>query len=143
MIKRLGHDIDRSNMAHWVVRLENVFKPLINLMREQQNTGGYIQADETRIQVLKQTGKTVQSDQWMWVTRGGPTGKPTVLFDYDPSRSGEVITRLLDDFCGILQADGYGGYTGLCKSDRIQRVGCWDHARRKFVEASRAAAPAV
>ena len=123
MIKRLGHDIGRSNMAHWVVRLENVFKPLINLMREQQNAGGYIQADETRIQVLKQTGKTAQSDKWMWVTRGGPPGKPTVLFDYDPSRSGEVITRLLDDFCGILQADGYAGYIDLCKSDRIQRIG--------------------
>ena len=123
MIKRLGHDIGRSNMAHWVVRLENVFKPLINLMREQQNAGGYIQADETRIQVLKQTGKTAQSDKWMWVTRGGPPGKPMVLFHYDPSRSGEVITRLLDDFCGILQADGYAGYIGLCKSDHIQRIG--------------------
>lgn len=143
MIKRLGHDIGRSNMAHWIVRLENVFKPLINLMREQQNTSGYIQADETRIQVLKQTGKTAQSDKWMWVTRGGPPGKPTVLFDYDPSGSGEVITRLLDDFCGILQADGYAGYTSLCQSDRIQRIGCWDHARRKFVEASRVAAPSA
>ena len=141
MIKRLGHDIGRSNMAHWVVRLENVFNPLINLMREQQNTGHYIQADETRIQVLKQTGKTVQSDKWMWVTRGGPLGKPTVLFEYDPSRAGDVITRLLDDFRGILQTDGYAGYARLCEETHIQRIRCWDHARRKFIEASKAAAP--
>ena len=70
VLKRLGHDIGRSNMANWIVRLDDVFKPLINLMREQQNTGHSIQADETRIRVLKQTGKTVQSDKWMWVTRG-------------------------------------------------------------------------
>ena len=141
MLKRLGHDIGRSNMANWIVRLDDVFKPLINLMREQQNTGNYIQADETRIQVLKETGKTVQSNKWMWVTRGGPPDQATVLFEYDPSRAGKVITQLVNDFSGIVQTDGYAGYARLCEENHIQRIGCWDHARRKFIEASKAAAP--
>ena len=49
--------------------------------------------------------------------------------------------RLLDDFKGILQADGYSGYGKVCRDNGITRIGCWDHARRKFVEATKAAKP--
>lgn len=138
MIRRLGHDLNRTSMANWVIRLDEVFRPLIHLMREVQNSADYLQADETRIQVLKEDGKTAQSDKWMWVTRGGPPQQPSVLFDYDPSRAGAVAVRLLEDFTGILQADGYCGYGKVCRDNGIKRIGCWDHARRKFIEASRA-----
>jgi len=139
MLKRLGHEVSRTSMAHWIIRLDDVFKPLINLMRDVQNSSDYLQADETRIQVLKEDGKTAQSDKWMWVTRGGPPGHPSVLFEYDPSRGGKVPVRLLDDFQGILQADGYSGYGKVCRDNNLTRIGCWDHSRRKYVEASRAA----
>jgi|TARA_Y100001001_G_scaffold149853_1_gene160017 transposase len=139
MFLRLGHEVSRTSMAHWIIRLKDVFQPLINLMRETQNGSNYLQADETRIQVLKEDGKKAQSDKWMWVTRGGPPGKPSVLFEYDPSRGGKVPVRLLDDFQGILQADGYSGYGQVCRENKLTRIGCWDHARRRFVEASRAA----
>lgn len=139
MLARLGHEVSRTSMANWIIRLEDVLKPLIHLMRETQNSSDYLQADETRIQVLKEDGKTAQSDKWMWVTRGGPPGQPTVLFDYDPSRAGSVPVRLLDDFTGILQADGYSGYGQVCRDNGITRIGCWDHARRKYVEAAKAA----
>ncbi|WP_413772245.1 IS66 family transposase [Marinobacter sp. LV10R510-11A] len=141
MLKRLGHEISRTSMAHWVIRLDDVFKPLINLMREVQNSSDYLQADESRMNVLKEDGKTAQSDKWMWLTRGGPPGQPSVLFEYDPSRAGRVPVRLLDDFKGILQADGYSGYGKVCRNNGITRIGCWDHARRKFVEATKAAKP--
>jgi transposase len=139
MLKRYGGDISRSNMARWIVRLQDVFQPLINLIREVQLEGNYLQADETRIQVLKEIGKTAQSDKWMWVIRGGPPDKQSVLFEYDPSRAGAVAERLLDGFGGVLQADGYSGYSKVCQSAGITRIGCFDHARRKFVEAVRAA----
>lgn len=141
IFKRLGHALSRTNMAHWIIRLDEVFKPLIHLMREVQNGSDYLQADETRIQVLKEDGKTAQSDKWMWITRGGPPDQPSVLFDYDPSRAGSVAVRLLDDFKGILQADGYSGYGPICTTNGITRIGCWDHARRKFIEATKAAKP--
>ncbi|EKZ2440992.1 IS66 family transposase [Citrobacter freundii] len=139
MFKRLGQEVSRTSMAHWIIRLDEVFQPLINLLREEQNNAAYLQADETRIQVLKEEGKTAQSDKWMWVTRGGPPGRPSVLFEYDPSRAGSVPVRLLDGFSGILQADGYSGYSQVCKESGLTRIGCWDHARRKFIEATQAA----
>ena len=138
MFKRLGQEVSRTSMAHWIIRLDEVFQPLMNLLREEQNHATYLQADETRIQVLKEEGKTAQSDKWMWVTRGGPPGRPSVLFEYDPSRAGSVPVRLLDGFSGVLQADGYSGYSQVCKQSGLTRIGCWDHARRKFIEATQA-----
>ena len=78
----------------------------------------------------------------MSLIRGGPPDQPVVLFEYDVSRSEEVPLRLLDGFEGVLQADGYAGYNRVCRENPITRIGCWDHARRKFVEASKAA-PAI
>ena len=138
IFKRLGYEIRRGTMARWVIDLLPGITPLLKLYRDTQNNAAYLQADETRIQVLGEKGKTAQSDKWMWVTRGGPPGQQSVLFEYDPSRSGSVAVRLLDDFKGILQADGYAGYAAICEKNKLTRIGCWDHARRKFVEASRA-----
>jgi transposase len=139
ILKRYGGSISRTTMANWIIRLDEVFKPLINLMREHQLEGDYLQADETRLQVLKEDGRPATSDKWMWLVRGGPPGQPVVLFEYDASRGEEVPSRLLEGFEGVLQADGYAGYNQVCRDNPITRIGCWDHARRKFVEASKAA----
>jgi transposase len=48
ILKRYGGELSRTNMTNWIIRLEDVFKPLINLLREEQNNGDYLQADETR-----------------------------------------------------------------------------------------------
>jgi len=139
ILKRYGGDITRTTLANWIIRLDDVFKPLINLMREHQLTGDYLQADETRVQVLKEDGKLATSDKWMWLVRGGPPDQAAVLFEYDVSRGEDVPVRLLNGFEGVLQADGYAGYNKVCRDNPITRIGCWDHARRKFVEASKAA----
>ncbi|RDH93234.1 MAG: IS66 family transposase [endosymbiont of Seepiophila jonesi] len=139
ILKRYGGDITRTTLANWIIRLDDVFKPLITLMREHQLAGEYLQADETRLQVLKEDGRPATSDKWMWLVRGGPPDQPAVLFEYDVSRSEDVPLRLLDGFKGALQADGYAGYNRVCRENPITRIGCWDHARRKFIEASKAA----
>jgi transposase len=138
ILKRYGGNISRTTMANWVIRLDDAFRPLINLLREQQLEGNYLQADETRLQVLKETGRPATSDKWMWLVRGGPPNQPVVLFEYDVSRSEVVPSRLLDGFEGVLQADGYAGYNQVCRDNPIIRIGCWDHARRKFIEAVKA-----
>lgn len=138
IFRRLGHEIRRATMARWIIDLLPAIQPLLERYRAIQNSASYLQADETRIQVLKESGKTAQSDKWMWLTRGGPPGWECVLFEYAPTRAGKVATDLFKGFTGILQADGYGGYAPVCAQKGLTRIGCWDHARRKFVEASRA-----
>lgn len=139
ILKRYGGEISRTSMANWVIKLALQLQPFINLMREHQNSYDYLHIDETRIKVLKEQGKSATSDKWMWVTRGGPPDQTCILFDYDPSRGREVPLRLLEGFEGYLQSDGYAGYNEVCKQQNLMHLGCWDHARRKFTDAKKAA----
>ncbi len=138
ILARYGGTITRTTMANWMIRLSLQLQPLINLMQEHQLAYDYIQADETRIKVLKEPRRSVLSDKYMWVTLGGPPDKPAILFEYDPSRSQEVPLRLLDGFSGYLQTDGYAGYDAVCKKQNLIRLGCMDHARRYYVDALKA-----
>lgn len=137
-LKRYGGGISRTTQATWLINLSDQLLPLINLMREQQWEGDFIQMDETRVQVLKEQGREATSDKWMWVMRGGPPGQLSVLFEYDPSRGREVPLRLLDGYQGKLQTDGYASYHAVVEKNNLIHIGCWDHARRKFDEAVKA-----
>lgn len=72
MTRQLGNEVSRGTMAQWVMAVAGVIAPLIKRLRVIQNQGDYLQADETRIQVLKEAQKSPHADKWMWVTRGGP-----------------------------------------------------------------------
>ena len=55
--------------------------------------------------------------------------------DYDPSRSQEVAKRLLEGFSGTLQCDGFSSYVAVWEKQGFCQLGCFDDARRKFIEA--------
>ena len=111
ILTRIGVDLPRATLARWMVGVgTDLIQPVINLLRDQLLASGLISMDETPTQVLKEPGKTAESKSYLWVQRGGPPETPIILFDYDPSRSQEVPKRLLADFQGILQTDGYAGY---------------------------------
>ncbi len=138
MLQRLGIDLPRATLASWMVKTGDSVQALINLMREDLLAEDILQCDETRFQVLKEPGKPATSQSYLWVQRGGTAERPILLYDYDPSRSGEVPKRLLEGFQGYLQTDGYEGYNAVCSAYGLTHVGCWSHARRKFDEALKA-----
>ena len=135
ILARYGGEISRATLANWVIALAKQLQPLINLLREHQNSGNQIQLDETRVKVLKEPDKPATSNKYMWVSLGGPPDEKSVLFEYDPSRCKEVPLRLLEGFSGYLQTDGYAGYDFVSRKNNLIQLGCWDHARRKFKEA--------
>ena len=135
MFARIGVDLGRGTMANWMIRTGELVIPLINLMGEVQLSHDLLQMDETTVQVLKEEGRTAEAKSRMWVRRGGPPDKPVILFDYDPSRSGAVALRLLEDYKGFLQTDGYSAYDGVSALLGLTHVACLAHARRKFDEA--------
>ena len=111
-----------------------LIQPLINLLRDRMLAHGTLSMDETPTQVLKEPGKSPQSQSYLWVQRGGPPEAPVILFDYDPSRSQEVPLRLLAGFTGILQTDGYSAYNAVARAQGLVHAGCVAHCRRKFDE---------
>lgn len=73
----------------------------------------------------------------MWVQTGGPPDKPVILFDYSSSRAQVVPLHLLAGYRGYLMTDDYAGYNAVAAQDGVERLACWAHARRKFVEAQK------
>jgi transposase len=134
---RHGAVVPRQTLARWVIGSAGVLQPLHNLMRDILLDGSLIHMDETVVQVLKEKDKAPTSNSYMWVQTGGPPDKPVVLYDYDPSRSASVPTGLLEGYKGYLMTDGYDGYNEVARTDGIERLACWAHVRRRFVEAVR------
>ena len=63
----------------------------------------------------------------------GGADPPGVVYFHAPSRGGQHAERFLGGFEGILQVDGYAGYTRLARTRKGVRLAyCWSHARRKL-----------
>lgn len=137
VLGRHGIDIPRQTLARWVIQCGEHLQPLLNLMRDSLLASRVIHCDEIRVQVLKEPGQEPSSQSWMWVQTGGPPDKPVILFDYSTSRAQDVPTRLLEGYRGYVMTDDYAGYNALGAQSGVERLGCWAHARRKFVEAQK------
>ena len=131
-----GVTISRATLANWIIYIAaNWLTPLWTRMKAELLTAFVIHADETVTQVLKEPGKTPQSESRMWVyCTGTGCGPPIILFEYQPNRAGENPKRFLGGAQpGVyLQADGYSGYNGV--ADAVH-CGCFTHLRRKFNDA--------
>ena len=72
---------------------------------------------------------------------GAETDPPAVVYTYAPGRGGEHLEKLLTNYRGIVQCDGYAPYKKL-PADRITVAFCWSHLRREFFKiAERGDAP--
>ncbi|MFM9969162.1 MAG: IS66 family transposase [Burkholderiales bacterium] len=136
LLGRLGGDISRNTVAGSVVRVGQAVQPMINLFRDQLLDADLIHGDETELQVLKEPGRTAQQKSYLWAQMSG-SGPPIHLFTYAPSRSAETARRLYDGARkGVaLLTDGYEVYANVAQTYALTHLGCWAHARRKFVEA--------
>lgn len=135
IFKRQGIDLPRQTMARWVVAAAQACQPIWNVLSDRLLNAFYVSCDETRVQVLKENGRTAESQSWMWV-RSTPFGlNKIVLFDYSTSRSGDTAKALFAEFEGYLQCDGLNSYNAL-EGDVVVRIGCNMHARRRFEQAA-------
>jgi transposase len=137
VLARSGVTVPRQTLARWVIGTAGALQPIHNLLRDELFEGGLVHMDETGVQVLKEPGKAATSKSYMWVQTGRPPQRPVVIYDYDPSRSGEVPARLLQGYRGYLMTDGYEGYGAIAKAAGIEHLACMAHARRHFVDAAR------
>lgn len=133
LFNQAGIELSRQTMSRWLISCAEKLKPLLALMKAELLKQPVLWADETTVNVLD----VEKSTCYMWVYGCGleqSTGPKLVLFDYQDSRSSIHPTDFLAGFAGYLQVDGYAGY----EKTHATLVGCWAHARRKFVEAQKA-----
>ena len=135
---RHGIELPRSKTSAWMMQLAELMKPLVDLMQRRIIECSYIVgADETTLKMLDPGGgKNKTKTCYLWEYRGDGLA-PYTIFDFQETRSREGPKAMLRDYKGFLQCDAYSVYSSLREKEGLGfiQVGCWAHARRKFVEA--------
>jgi transposase len=131
---RLGVNLPKSTLGDWVRHGATWLEPIVREMKRQLLAGDYLQAGETPVNVMDPDvkGKTVKGYLWVMGLPGD-----NVVFEFHPGRGKAEAKKLLDGFKGYLQRDGYSAYSSLVNEpgQQLIPVGCWGHARRKFIDA--------
>ena len=130
--KPLGMDITTSRINRLVHGVADKLYPIYIAKMNQVLSSNYIQVDETSHSVTDRPGSARKG--YIWVVRS--VLSPGVFFHYDKgSRSQEVILKLLKDYKGALQTDGYAAYSIYEEKQGVLPLGCLAHVRRKFENA--------
>ena len=139
---RNGIHIPRINMAHWVVKLSEVYLSLMaDRLKKELLQNRVIHADETPVRVSKD-GRKANSKSYMWVYRNREADEhKVVIYDYRKTRAETNLEDFVGDFSGTIVCDGYNAYHKLGRESegQIRICGCWAHSRRKFSEIERSA----
>jgi transposase len=134
--QREGVELDRSTLADWVGGASRVLAPLVDALKRYVLSADKLHGDDVPVPVLEPgNGKTKTGRLWTYVRDDRPAGSetaPAVWFAYSPDRKGEHPAKHLNNYKGILQADGYAGFNQLYEKGAIVEAACWAHVRRKF-----------
>jgi hypothetical protein len=124
-------EIGRATLDGWVMRVGELLAPVVSAMHADLLRASYLQADETivPVQMHDKRGADHQAYLWQYGKPGGET-----VFDFQLGRGREGPEKFFGRWEGILQTDGYQAYDSI-GGPKLVHVGCWAHARRKFVDA--------
>lgn len=131
LAREAGLEISRATLDGWVMSVGQVLIPLTGVMRAELLGDGYIQADETPVDVQMHDRRGSNHQAYLW-QYGRPGG--SVVFEFQMGRGRAGPKRFLEGFGGILQTDGYIGYEKV-GGPKMVHAGCWAHARRGLFEA--------
>ena len=132
-------------VSNWTVPLwpiglakaRRLLRPLVDAVGAHVMAADRIFADDTTVPVLDPgRGSTKTGRLWCYVRDDRPfagAAPPAVLYRYSPDRKGEHPRSHLAGFRGILQADGYAGYSGIYECG-VTEAACMAHCRRPFFE---------
>jgi transposase len=132
--RETGLEISRATLDGWVMRVGELLRPMAAAMGRELVGGTYIQADETPVDVQMHDGRGQNHQAYLW-QYGRPGG--SVVFDFRLGRGRDGPKKFLGRFAGILQTDGYVVYEHV-GGPKMVHAACWAHARRGFVDSTRA-----
>lgn len=143
LFQHYGIALNRKTLSSWMIRCAELLQPVYERLIQLQVQQPVIHADETPVKVVLE--EKTQSYMWVYCTGADSPANDTspanqdairriVIYEYQDSRASRCPVNYLKDFSGYLQVDGYAGY------DKVPAtlVGCFAHARRKFMEAKKA-----
>ena len=131
--REMGVSVSDSTLGGWYAAVCEKLKPIYDRLKVDILSAPYIQVDESTVPVIDNE-KSKTRKGYMWCVRDASGSG--VFFHYDlGSRDTQVAMSLLKDYHGAIQSDGYDVYSKFTGMEGKTMLGCWAHARRKFVDA--------
>jgi transposase len=135
-LARHGADIASSTLNDWYNRCGQEVVFLQNVAHQALLSSQMISLDDTPMPTKNVEAPHGITRGRLWLYMGDVSR--TAYCQYSEDWKGTHPQRVLEGFAGPIQQDGYSGLHALfCARDAPPRVGCNDHARRKWVEALR------
>jgi transposase len=132
--KQAGVDVAPQTLGRSVTAAVDLLAPVARLVADQTRGPGLLGTDATGIPVLDPDASEGIRHGTMWAW----TNARWVSFFYSPVGDAESVKRFLGpDLARTVQCDGTS-ITSFLERTGGKRPGCWAHARRRLVEASRA-----
>lgn len=131
---RQGFPIARSTLCGWLAEAADVLTPLWQALKEQVLAADIVNTDDTPVPVQDPARDHCRTGRiWVYVSQHG------TVYDATADRSRDGPLAFLQGYRGFLQCDAYAGYDELFRRSQgtVVEVGCWAHARRKFVDAEK------
>ena len=131
--RRAGVDVAPQTLGHSVAAHIDWLEPIAKAIAEKTRSPGLLGTDATGIPILdRDAPEGIRlGTVWCW------TNARWVTFFYSPVGDSDSVRRFLgDDLCRTVQCDGTNIMTFIERAGG-KRPGCWSHARRGLVEATR------
>ena len=131
---RQGFPIARSTLCGWLAEAADGLTPLWQVLKDRVLAAPVVHTDDTPIPVQDADREHCRTGRiWVYVSDCG------TVYDATEDRCRDGPQQFLQGFQGFLQCDAYAGYDELFRRSNgtVVEVGCWAHARRKFVEAQK------
>lgn len=128
----LGLNLATSTVNEGLQRLQPLFTPIYEALRERNRLSAYQQADETRWLVFVEKEGKQGHRWWLWVFNGADT----VVYVLDPYRSHDVPQgHFTAGIRVVLMVDRLASYKAMApvKAGLIVLAFCWAHVRRDFI----------
>ena len=113
-------------------------QPMVKRMLEIILESGKAQTDETWTKIREDLKNEGRSNSILWLIRTSERLQipPVVVVQYTGSRASKSFADMIRGYSLKLMSDGYSGYSALLRdfADKIELVGCLQHARSKFVD---------
>jgi transposase len=133
-LRRHGVDLATSTLNDWMGRAAQMFVFLHTLLHKQLLECSLVSLDDTPMPARSRGHPKgiLRGRQWIYL---GDLDR-VAYAEFTPDWKGVHPRRVLDGFVGDIQNDGYAGINPLFVGEGApRRVGCNDHARRRFVQA--------
>lgn len=134
IFKRLEISLHYNTVLDWTNQGLDILVPLYDHLRRKILDSKYLQADETGIRVLDSEKNGSSHQGYLWAYRD--VNRNLVMFEYQRGRNKEGPAKMLKDFKGFLQTDGYAAYDQFYHREDVKMLHCMAHARRYFKDAA-------